>query len=430
MKNLVTSKNKKQIFFILFYISITLLFIFLLLFFIKALTHRKVYENSKTHHYISYYPNKKMNEDPIKIESQFRENDEKTGVAKGYFNIKGKVKPLFQKINGSLHGASKSTPAVDESGIYIGSDSGWFYKLNHQGELVWKTYFAKAANGLHGTALLSKHYLWVGAYNGILYCLKKETGEIIWSINLGGAIGASPSFYKDQIIISVELIFPRAMGYVASVSAQDGRLNWKSPLTPAHIHSSVAIHTQKGYGVTGANNGLLFKIDLNSGKLLWTLQLKGAIKSTPLIYKDNIYVTNWGNQFAVVSEAGKLMWSKDIKNRSQSSPTLIPDKKYFIFSTHREGRLFAFSAKKGDKIWEKKINNKRATASGVSVYSKKHKKHLFLFPCEKEVVCIIDPANGLTLKTIKTGFLLTGSFGVFNNQLYISLNKGGVLRLY
>ena len=430
MEKIIINKNQKKIFFIGFSTVIIVLSVFLFFFFIKAVKYRKLYNISRTPYNIFHHSNKRAEEDPIEIVSQFRGDDMKTGVAEGRFNIKGQTKHLFKKINGSLHGASKATPAVDESGIYIGADSGWFYKLSHQGELIWKTYFAKAYNGIHGTALLGKKYLWVGAYNGILYCLKKKTGEVIWSIDLGDAIGSSPSFYKDQIIISVELVIPRPMGYVASVSARDGRLKWKSPLTPAHIHSSVAVHSKKGYGVTGANNGFLFKIDLNSGKFLWSVQLKGDIKSTPLIYKDRIYVTNWGNQFAAVSEEGKIVWLKNIKNRSQSSPTLIPDKGYLVFASHSAGWLFSISVKDGTIVWRKKISNETGMASAVGFFSELHNKYLFLFPCELKSICVVDPANGNFLKKIKTNFLLTGSFGVFKEHFYTNLNKGGVLVLY
>ena len=420
-------QSKKIIF---FYILSAIFFVVLLFSFVKTVKYKKLYDFSKTHYRIFPHSNKIVSEDPIEIVSQFRVDSRKTGVVPGTFHFRGQVKSLLGKINGSLHGASKATPAVDDSGVYVGSDNGWFYKLDHQGKVMWKTYFAKTDQGVHGTALLSKKYLWVGAYNGILYCLKKETGEVIWTIDLGGAIGASPSFYKGQIIISVELLYPRAMGYVASVSAKDGSLNWKTPLTPAHIHSSVAIHPEKGYGVTGANNRLLFKIDLHSGKLLWTLKLKGAIKSTPLIYKDRIYVSNWGNEFAAVSEDKKILWSKNIRSRSQSSPTLIPDKEYFIFATHRNGQLFSVSANTGEMIWKKWIENARAMSSGVSFFSKKVKRYLFLFPCEIEAVCVIDPVNGDVLKKIHTGFLLTGSFGFFKNYFYMNLNDGGILALY
>lgn len=421
------SQNKRWV---AFYILLIFCFIGLVLFFIKAVKHRKMYETTRTFYRIFPHSKSTMEESPLNIISQFRGNNMKQGVAEGVFDLRGQIRSLFTKINGSLHGASKATPAVDESGIYIGSDNGWFYKLNHQGELVWKTYFAKTDQGVHGTALLSEKYLWVGAYNGVLYCLKKETGEVVWSIDLGDAIGASPSFYKDQIIISVELLVPLAMGYVASVSAKEGSLNWKTPLTPAHIHSSVAIHPGKGYGVVGANNGLLFKIDLKSGRQLWTLQLKGATKSTPLIYKDHIYVTNWGNEFAAINEGGKVIWTRNIKNRSQSSPTLIPDKDYLIFATHKEGRLFAVSAGTGKVAWEKKIETQRAIGSGVSFFSGKDKRYLFLFPCKPDAVCIIDPANGNILKEIRTGFLLTGSFAFFKKYFYIAVNRGGVFALH
>ena len=429
-KYLSLVKTRRRYFFTLFSVLIILLFAFLLFCFVKATIYRKIYDSSRRHYKIFYYSNKIIKKNSIEVVSQFRGGDQKTGVIEGSFNLKGQIKPLFQKINGSLHGASKATPAVDESGIYVGADSGWFYKLNHRGEMVWKTYFSKAENGVHGTALLSKKYLWVGAYNGVLYCLEKKTGKIIWSTDLGDAIGSSPSFYKGQIIVSVEFVSPRPMGYVASVSARDGRLKWKSPLTPAHIHSSVAVHFEKGYGVTGANNGLLFKIDLHTGRFLWSTQLKGDIKSTPLIYKDRIYVTNWGKEFAAVDEDGKIIWSKNIKSRSQSSPTLIPDKENLIFATHPIGRLFSVSAKDGSINWEKKIDNNVALASAVSFFSKQHNKYLFLFPCELKSICIVDPDNGNFLKIIKTGFLLTGGFGIFKEYFYMLLDKGGVLVLF
>ena len=252
----------------------TVCFFIVLIYCIKTVNYKKTYDKFKTYYRIQSYPNQVVQEDPIKIISEFRGDSMKTGVAVGAYSLKGQIKPLFRKINGSLHTASKATPAVDESGIYIGSDNGWFYKINHQGKLVWKTFFAKAVEGIHGTALLSKKYLWIGAYDGILYCLNKTTGKLIWSIDLGDALGASPSFYKGQIIISVELLYPKMMGFIASVSAKDGSLNWKSPLTSAHPHSSVAVNFKKGYGVVGANNGLLFKIDLNTGQYLWTFANK------------------------------------------------------------------------------------------------------------------------------------------------------------
>ena len=408
----------------------TACFFAILFYYINTLQYKKTYDNFKTYYRVLSYPDKNIQEKPIKITSEFRGDPLKTGVAPGVYHLKGHTKSLFRKINGSLHGASKATPAIDESGIYIGSDDGWFYKLNHQGELIWKTFFAKAGMGVHGTALLSQKYLWIGAYDGILYCLNKSTGELVWSIDLGDAIGASPSFYKDQIIISVELMYPRMMGYIASISTNNGQLNWKSPLTSAHPHSSVAIHTKKGYGVVGANNGLLFKIDLKTGQYLWTLQTKGAIRSTPLIYKDQIYINNAGNQFLAVDEKGEIVWDLDIGNPSQSSPTYIPDKSYLIFSTHKRGWLFAVSAKTGAVIWKKKITNYYAVSSGVSFFSKQEGRYLFLFPCKAKEICWIDPTNGRNLKTIPTGFLLTGSFGFFEGAFYMNLNNGGLQVLY
>ena len=416
----------------LFFACGGLCFFILLFFFIQAVQYKKAYDVQASLYRIFPYPGKKaLEETSFKVVSEFRANAKKQGIAQGIFHLKGQMKQLSRNINGSGHGASKATPAVDESGIYIGADDGWFYKFSHKGDILWQSYFAKSSEGVHGTALLSKKYLYVGAYNGVLYCGHKQTGELIWNIDLGDAIGASPSFYQDMIIVSVEMNHPHAMGYVSAVSAKDGSLKWKSFLTPAHIHSSVAIHNKKGYGVTGANNGLLSKIDLNSGQALWTLRLRGAIKSTPLIYKNRIYVSHWGRQFTAIHENGQQLWSVDITNRSQSSPTLIPDKEYLIFSTYgKRPRLWAVHALTGQTMWKKRIKNRQAIGSGLAFFSLPDNRYLFLFPCENTALCVVDPDNGHIKQKIHTGFLLTGSLAFFKDQFYMSFNQGGLYSLH
>ena len=375
------------------------------------------------------YPNQLVKENPVRIVSQFRNNDHKTGVIKPSLKIPSRLLKLTTSINNSLHGASKATPAIDASGIYVGADDGWFYKFSHNGKVIWKTYFSLAENGVHGTALLSKEYLWIGAYNGTLYCLEKKSGKIVWSIDLGGAIGASPSFFKDKIIISVELLNP-SMGYIAAVSIYDGRLIWKTSLTNAHIHSSVAINPEKAYGVVGANNGLLFKIDLFSGKILWIKDTKGAIKSTPLIYDKNIYVTNWSEYFYSFSEEGNLNWKTLIQPRSQSSPTLIPKLDLLIFGTHYEkAQLVAVHLKKGTIKWKKNISNIRAIASGISFTQKSTEKQFFIYPCTMTDICILRPIDGFIIKKMNIGNLLTGTIAYFNKRFYMSLNNGGIISL-
>ena len=399
--------------------------------FFQTIKYKKKYDKAiKIMPKIFHYPNELVKENPLQIVSQFRNNSYKTGILKPALDkVPDQLLKHTKPINGSLHGASKATPAVDASGIYIGADDGWFYKFNHDGQLIWKTYFSLSENGVHGTALLSKKYLWVGTYNGTLYCLEKESGKIVWSIDLGGAIGASPSFFKDKIIISVELLNPN-MGYIAAVSIHDGQLIWKTSLTNAHIHSSVAINPKKAYGVVGANNGLLFKIDLFSGKILWIKDTKGAIKSTPLIHDKNIYVTNWSEHFYSFTENGKLNWKAPIQSHSQSSPTLIPSLDLLIFGTHnKKHQLIAVYLRTGKVKWKKNISNTRAIASGISFTQKNTGKPFLIYPCTMKDICIIRPTDGLTIKKINTGSLLTGSISYFNKQFYMSLNNGGVISL-
>ncbi|MCM2280915.1 MAG: PQQ-binding-like beta-propeller repeat protein, partial [Bdellovibrionaceae bacterium] len=94
-----------------------------------------------------------------------------------------RVEATWRRENGNvgIHNASKASAAVDASGVYIGGDSGWFFAYDHEGRLKWKFHVAGAARGIHGTPALDEDFVYLGAYNGRLYKLRKTTGEVEWA---------------------------------------------------------------------------------------------------------------------------------------------------------------------------------------------------------------------------------------------------------
>ena len=54
-------------------------------YYINTLKYKKIYDNSKTYYRVLSYPDKTVQEKPIKIVSEFRGNSLKTGVASGVY---------------------------------------------------------------------------------------------------------------------------------------------------------------------------------------------------------------------------------------------------------------------------------------------------------------------------------------------------------
>ena len=374
-------------------------------------------------------------ENPIsdigRLTSVYRGNFKRNGV---YNNIlPSGLKVLWESfnINGGIHGASKSSPAVDDSGVYVGGDDGWFYAFNHDGSLRWKYYTFFNFRGIHSTAMLSDKYVWFGSYNGRLYCLNKLNGKLMWSLKLADAIGSSPLLYKGFIYVSVETAFLDA--YVLKINALNGKVVWRSPWLGEQIHSSVALNPKEKLLYVGANNGILYAILMDNGLVFWSYDVEKPIKGTPLvdIEKNRIYFSSWSRRLTSLhSVTGQIAWETYIRTPSQSSPTEIPTKDVLVISTHRtDSSIYGIRKSSGRILWRKKLEN---TYTGLhSGFSARNKKGQWLYygACAKDTFCVLDPLTGEALQKVNIHNMFTGVPVPYKNYIYLSLNNGGLLKL-
>ena len=334
----------------------------------------------------------------------------------------------FADLNIGLHGASKASPAVDESGVYVGGDSGWFYAFNHDGKLRWRFHLADAWRGIHATAILTRHRVCFGGYNGDFFCLDKQNGNVIWTMSgLFVSYGASPMFVKDSFVLGIETT-RLADGFVARISNFDGRVIWRSVLVGEQIHSSPSYSEKTNSVYVGANNGFLFRIDFETGRIVWKVSLGGPIKSTPLITDTAAFVTSWaGTLFRVNLQSGEVEWSRKLSGPSQSSPTLIPESDAIVVGDSLGG-LFGINKKSGVIVWQKRVPT-RLMASAVAIKDSKTDRWLAWMPCEENTLCALVPQTGKTLARLALPSLLTGQPVAFHNSLYLALDfPGGLVK--
>lgn len=334
-------------------------------------------------------------------------------------------------LNDAIHGASKASPAVDDSGIYVGGDDGWFYAFDHDGNLKWKYYTFDNFRGIHSTAALTDKYVFFGSYNGRLYAAEKSTGQIAWSLKLADAIGSSPLIYKNHIYVSVETAVVRN-GYVAKIHAKTGKVIWRTSWLGEQIHSSVTLNVKNNLLYVGANNGMLYTIKMDDGLILWGYPSDGPIKGTPLYdeEKNAIYFSNWRRRLtALNAKTGETLWETLLKSNSQSSPTEIPFQDTLVVSSHREN-AFIYGIKKssGALLWKRKFNHKSATHSGMSSRNA-FGKWMYYGVCSKTLFCVLDPKTGKSVTEINIEGLSTGAPVAYKSFIYLSLNNGGLVKI-
>lgn len=362
-----------------------------------------------------------------KPKSQYRENAAANGVSVYEFPCQ-KLKLLWETspLNIGVHTASKSSPAVDESGIYVGSDMGWFFAYNHDGTLKWKFYVGEGYGGIHGTAALDNDSVYVGTYDGVLYSLSKDLGKIRWFNKLGISIGASPVLFANDIIVSVEL---NQDGYLARLNSRDGSLIWQSEKYGDQGHSSPTININDGLVYTGANNGRFFAFDLNDGHFRWGYQAKDSIKGTSALINSKLFFTSWDKTlYALDAKNGHVVWYRDLAEKSQSSVTFTPNLDLIIYGINRKG-FAASDIETGKTLWTIPFLGRNHQSSAlVTLVSGQPTAWL---PCEEKTLCAIAPATG----HVRMRFPLSAHFSsvpvAYNNSLYLALDPpGGLVKLH
>lgn len=366
--------------------------------------------------------------------SLYRGDAGHTGVAPGHAILGTRLERQWKLdgLNRTDYTASKASPAIDDSGIYVGSDTGWFYALDFQGRILWKLLAEGTSHGIHGTAALDEARVYFGAYNGTFYALDKRTGSFVWIRRLGRALGASPLIYDRSIIAGIETSRP-ANGYLVRLRATDGKLIWESSWLGEQDHSSPTLDVKDHLVYGGANNGYFQAFDLDTGKRRWEFNTGGAVKSTSALDKknDRIYLTSWsGNIFALDAPTGKLIWKTALGWRSRTSPTLVPGLGMIVVANER-GEIFGVRERDGAIRWRIEGKFSPMIASALVVRrSAKGDSWVAWLPCKSRSLCALDPKEGRTVATYPLEGAMTSVPVAWGGALYVALNRpGGLIKL-
>jgi outer membrane protein assembly factor BamB len=151
-----------------------------------------------------------------------------------------------------------SAPLVDGNDVIAGLSDGFLVELSMQdGQLKWER---KLHNGTKFTdvdahPVLEDGVIYIPSYDGALYALKRQTGEIIWRFDIGGA--------KTVILSGDRLYFPGSDGTIYALQKSNAKLIWKFELDGG-VPTQLAETDQ--YLIVGSSFQYLYAIDKETGK--------------------------------------------------------------------------------------------------------------------------------------------------------------------
>jgi outer membrane protein assembly factor BamB len=256
-----------------------------------------------------------------------------------------------------------SSPVIDGGRLYVGSFDGSVYCLDPEsGEKVWE--FA-SGHRIGTVPCVSVDRVFFGNQDGKLFSLSKDTGEKVWGFQTEGWIRSSPKLYEGTVYTAnyEKGTEYTTQGKVLGVNSTDGTLLWETELDD-YFYSTPAIQDDVLY-IGGLYNGNLYAINSENGKVIWEYSGDGQIGASPVVAGDRVYIGDYSG-ITCLDTSGEKVWGADT-NFVAATPSVSDDVVYFA---SMDGTVFAHDRYDGKRIWMKETDS--LIYSGGLVLSKNH----------------------------------------------------------
>ncbi len=249
-------------------------------------------------------------------------------------------------------GISYSSPAIANGKMYIGDYDGNLYALNAEtGELVWDNYISRRIE--YSSPAVANGIVYIAeGMSGNLYALNAETGEEIWYNSSLGDMESSPAVADGIVYAGSSSTFP-----LYALNAETGAEIWNF-MPYCGIYSSVAIVS--GVVYTGGYCQDVYALNAKTGEIIWSHIIGGAVNwAAPAIANGVVYIGSEDkNLYALDAETGEEIWKYTTSSYIYSSPAVANG---IVYIGNYGGNLYALNAETGAEIWK--------YATGGSLYS-------------------------------------------------------------
>jgi outer membrane protein assembly factor BamB len=239
-----------------------------------------------------------------------------------------------------------AAPAVTSDAIYVPActpgTNGTFYKLNLNGQLIWKNSVPYVLN-----ATANSGYFFVAAptvapdlgmvflRNGFrrTYGINATTGDILWSYDgrynigtlttggnqQGGVLQVNSPLYKYG------RIYMNDYYGIVCLNATSGNQTWYSFLSRENLAQGLAYSYSRVYSVNEL--GVVYVLDADTGQKVSYYEVGNSqLHSTPSLYNNSLYIGSFNWYMYCLGDA-KIMYAQDATAPSASpapAPTPTP----------------------------------------------------------------------------------------------------------
>ncbi|UCE98395.1 MAG: PQQ-binding-like beta-propeller repeat protein [Dehalococcoidia bacterium] len=284
------------------------------------------------------------------------------------------------------------TPAVLGELLYVAGFDGKIYAVNTaSGAERW--IYPRQGN-LHsfvGGLAINEGRLYIGSIGGVIYALEAGTGDLIWKLETGEQIWATPTVDGDTLFIGT---FDKKL---YAIDINSGSQKWQQPFESQGPIISTPV-VDNGVVYISSFDRHIYALNATSGELIWKFpDIKGNGENTPqkwfwaspVLYENAIYAANMDGRIYVIDvEDGSLKTLVEFEGSVSSTPVAISDK---VFVATEDGNIFYINTE-NNLAMELPILNGKVTAS-LSLFE----AAIYIHTIEDEIVYKLDAETGVTI---------------------------------
>jgi outer membrane protein assembly factor BamB len=265
-----------------------------------------------------------------------------TGLALGRFDRPPRQAWVFTPEGDSF----TATPVVAENTVFLGGNEGNFYAVDLQtGQKRWAW---KAPAGIVAPACYWNGHVYVGDVNGGFHCLRAETGDPVWQLEVAGEIDGGPSFARlpsgKQVVV-----FGSQDTFLYCVDAQSGDILWKGG---GHDQIRCTPPIVEGRTFIAGCDGKLHVLEIHDGKEIAAIDLEGPTGSTPAVVGPLAYVgTENGVFFGIDWKQAKVVWRYDNENDGGAFRASAAVSERYVVVGSRDKAVHCFDRITGRHLW-------------------------------------------------------------------------------
>ncbi len=213
-----------------------------------------------------------------------------------------------------------TSPAVARGVAYFGTTTGQLIAVDTaNGSPVW-TWTSPSGVAIAGSPAVdtSLGLVFVGSNDGNIDAISLTTGQLVWSMQLGGDVSAP--VFGGGIVYATS-----TTGGVEALSESTGTVLWTASLA-ASVQAGPSLDVSGGALVVCDTGGVVQEFNPTTGAEGWTFQASGSIIASTAISHGSVYFgTSAGLLYALSETTGSELWSYQAAGAIGDTPTLTAD---------------------------------------------------------------------------------------------------------